>query len=89
MKRTKISASPFQMDLFPMPEVDFREKIETLKAQVDKMRRSFFKRYELYQKDLDKAEKDIQDLVSSYLNDQLNRVYDSGSPDTLERAQGL
>lgn len=64
MKR-KIDNSPFQYDLFGYQESD-ENKLHRLKCQQEKIRRSFFARYNLVLKELEEIQIELDDLSLKY-----------------------
>lgn len=52
----------------PVKELTFDDKINELKERLEKMRRGFFKRYDIYQKEVENLEKDIDNLVDAMVS---------------------
>lgn len=76
-----------QMNLFLSPETKMLEEISGLKDKLDKLRRSFFKRYEIEMAEMNKIENRIVILENANL-DGKDRVHHSGQADTMDCAAG-
>lgn len=74
-----------QLNLFLHPEVSALEEVANLKTMLDKLRRSFFKRYEL-EMDAIKHIEERLGILENAKSDGKDRIQHSRQADSLVRA---
>jgi hypothetical protein len=52
----------------PIKEMTYDDKIGQLKERLDNARRGFFKRYDIYQKELERVELEMQQLIDCLID---------------------
>jgi hypothetical protein len=76
-----------QLNFLLRPEANVVEELSSLKEKLDKLRRSFFKRYEVEMDAIKNIEKRLVDLENAN-SDGKDRIHSSWQADSLECASG-